>query len=134
MNIIKYITNRKYRFFLNKIKAVEKSIWEQQFKISKSRQVREGIRQDRDRAVENRGQMENRLKKEEDVKEKENLEEQIKKVSENISNLEHQMKMIDDQISGVVGNETTEGIVGILPTIESLSELKKMYKEHLKSI
>lgn len=141
MNIIKYITNKKYRFFVGKIRQVEKSIWELDFKINKSRQVREGVRQDRDRAVENKNHAQINMDKEEDKEKKKELEEQVKLNEDNIKRYEAQMKMIDDQIQGVAKQNPSEeypdgipAVVGILETIASYSELRKMYREYLKQI
>ena len=141
MNIIKYITNKKYRFFVGKISNVEKSIWELDFKISKSRQVREGVRQDRDRAVENKNHAQINVDKETDKDKKAELEQQVALNEDNIKRYEAQMKMIDDQIQGVAKQDPSEeypdgipAVVGILETIASLSELKLMYKEFLKQI
>lgn len=141
MNIIKYITNKKYRFFLKKIKNVDKSIWEYEFKISKSRQVREGIRKDRDRVVENKNHLETKISEEKDEKLKKGFEKDLEQSKEMIKKYEGQMKLIDDQINGVLkvepNDEYPDGIppqVGILETIESLTELKLMYNEYLKQI
>jgi len=134
MNIIKYAFNRKYRFFYDKYTKVEKSIWEHDFKILKSRQIREGVRQDRDREVENRNILETKLPKETDEKVKESLAEQLKVSTEKITRYEAQMKMVDAQINGVKPNDDNTGVVGVLETIESLSELRKMYREYFRNL
>ena len=141
MNILKYITNKKYRFFKAKIGEVNKTIWELDFKIAKSRQIREGVRQDRDRAVENKLHIVERLKNEKDKEKIKELEVEVAKNEENVKRYEAQMKMIDDQIQGAdqqsPSDEYPDGIpavVGILEKIKSFTELKLMYQEYLKQI
>jgi hypothetical protein len=135
------ILNKKQRFFKAKIEEVTKTIWELEFKIAKSRQIREGIRQDRDRAVENKGHVAERLKNEKDKDKIKELEEEVVKNEENVKRYEAQMKMIDDQIQGSdqknPSDEYPDGVpavVGILEKIKSFTELRTMYKEYLKQI
>lgn len=133
--------NKKKKFFKAKIEEVTKTIWELEFKIAKSRQIREGVRQDRDRAVENKGHVVERLKNEKDKEKIKELEEQVKLNEENIKRYEAQMKMIDDQIQGSdqqnPSDEYPDGVpavVGILEKIKSFTELRIMYQEYLKQL
>ncbi len=134
MNIIKYATNRKYRIFSKKIKDVNVSIWEFEFKIAKSRQVREGVRQDRDNAIESVLQIDTRLKVTTDEAEIEKMNKDKAIYTDNIQRYEAQMKMIDEQIRGVLAKDEDPGQQGILDTIKSLIELKQMYQSYLKEI
>lgn len=135
MNILKWLTNEKYRFFYAKIGAVQKSIWDLDFKIEKSRQVREGVRQDRDRAIESLNMINTRLKAEDiSPEEKEKLEQDLAIYTDNVSRYERQMKMIDGQIQGVPAQGENPGEQGILETIASYAELKAMYKHYLKNL
>lgn len=130
MNIIKWATNRKYRLFAKKIKNVQMTIWEFDFKVMKSQQIREGVRQDRERAVEALQQVEAQLK----AAPTPELEAQKKGFLDNIARYEKQMQMIDRQVQGFNGSETEEPVVGILEEIGSLSELREMYKQYLTTI
>ena len=135
MNILKWLTSRKYRFFYRIVLAVQYSMWDLDFKISKSRQVREGVRQDRDRAIENLNHLETALKNPEIAKEmKERMEEDQKAHAENVARYERQMKMIDDEITGVKAEGDNPGQQGMLETLESYAELKGMYKQFLTTI
>lgn len=130
------IFNRKYWFFKSKIKRVTYQIWELEFKISKSRQVREGVRQDRDRAIEASQQVTAQVQGATDTTSAEfaNLVHMLETSSDNVKRYEAQMKMVDDQINGSNGDETHEPIIGIVEQIKSLVELKEMYKQYLKEI
>lgn len=141
MNILKYLTSRKYRFFYKKVNDVQYSIWDMEFKIIKSREVREGVRQDRDRAIENIQMIEAALNNPNITEEYKAKAESDKAVyTDNVSRYEKQMKMIDDQIRGVKATPATEtdegnpGIQGITETVEAYIELRNNYKKVLTSI
>lgn len=129
---MKLFKGAKYKFFEKKIDAVQKTIWEFDFKVMKSRQVREGVRQDRDRAIEALQKIEAQLKGAPTPE----LEAQKKTMTENISRYESQMQMIDRQIMGYTPPEGTqeEPTVGISEEIGSLSELREMYKSYLTTL
>jgi hypothetical protein len=116
--------NKKRKFFTKKVEDVQASIWEYEFKIAKSEQVKEGIRLDRERAVQ---QLDSFKDKKENKKE-------IEAETENIRRYEAQMKMIDEQIYGVPANGEDPGRNGILDTIKSLTELRSMYKDYIKGL
>jgi len=127
--------NPKKKFFKEKIKQVTMTIWELEFKVEKSRQVREGIRQDRDRAIESILQIETLLKNPDNAPEqKEQGEKSLALFKDQASRFEAQIKMIDDQINGIPAEGENPGQQGILETIHGLVELKGMYKEYVKSL
>lgn len=126
--------NRKARFFKDKIDAVEKTGWEVEFKIAKARQVREGVRQDRDREVEALMNLNKAVEGEKDKEAKKQLQDRAAVVTENVTRFEKQMKMIDDQINGVVGSETQEMQIGLLEQLQSYAELKLMYQDYIKNL
>jgi hypothetical protein len=131
--MIKYITNKKYRFFCSKIKAVQRSIWELEFKIMKKREEREGFRLLRDRAVENKNQVEIKLKGA-DEKNKADLENQVKVNQQNIDKYEDALKVIDSEINGIPATEDREAVAGLLEMLEKYSSLRNLYKDYLKQI
>jgi predicted nucleic acid-binding Zn-ribbon protein len=126
--------NPKKRLFKKKIKDVQNSIWEFEFKVSKSRQVREGIRQDRDRQLEAAERVAATLKGEEDKAKIEALTKELTIFTENAKRFEQQMQMIDDQIQGIPAKDDNPGQQGINDTLKSLAELREMYKDHIKSL
>lgn len=134
MNIYKWLTNRKYRFFHKKLKGVQAAIWEHEFKIAKARQLREGIRQDRDHALATVANIDANLKTEKDAEKLKVLESDKAKLLDNAKRYEAQMKMVDNQISGVPAEGENPGENGILDTIKSYAELREMYKDYLTKV
>lgn len=134
MNYIKYATNRKYRIFAKKIKDVDATIWDFEFKVAKSRQVREGVRQDRDRAVEAALHVGRQLEAKPAGVDLKKLESDKAALEDNAKRYEAQMKMVDEQINGVPAKGVDPGQQGILDTIASLVELREMYKSYLNTI
>ena len=133
MNYYKWITNRQYRYFSRKVRDVQNSIWEYSFKVSKSRAIREGIRMDRDRAMQAAANVEDALKTAPADK-KEDLEKSLAGNKENATRYEAQMKMIDDQINGGAATQDNPAGIGILEQIKSLTELRLMYIDYLGRI
>lgn len=134
MNIFKWLFSRKYRIFKKKVRDVDVSLWEYEFKVSKSRQVREGVRQDRDRAVENVKRLEVIMKEEKDAQKLALYVVEKDKHADNAKRYEAQMKMIDEQVSGTPANDEGPGQEGIIGIMASLTELKKMYVDYLTKI
>lgn len=134
MNIFKYLTNKKYRFFSEKVVSVQRALWDLEFKVAKSRQVREGVRQDRDRAIEVQQHLTARIAQEKDEKIKKEYETQLADMVEKQKRYEQQMKMTDDQIAGSNGDETHEPVIGIIEQLNSYAELRNMYKDYRDAI
>lgn len=132
---MKYFT-KKYWFFRRKIRDVTYTIWETEFKISKSRQVREGVRQDRDRAMEGAHQMTAMLQGLTDTSTTQYADtaKQLEAQTENVRRYEAQMRMIDEQINGISANGENPGQQGILDMIKGYTELRSMYKDYLKQL
>lgn len=123
--------NKKKRFFKAKIDAVTKNIWDLEFKVEKTLQVREGVRQDRDKMKDAQFKIETELKTKPNDKK---LTDELAQVVDTINRYEKQMKMLDDQINGVPAHEDNPGENGINDTISSLAELRKMYQDYLRKI
>ena len=126
--------NTKRKFFKDKIVSVTKTMWDKEFKVSKARQIREGVRQDRDRAVEALQKVQAALKVSTDEAQKVELAKEEAGFTENIKRYESQMEMIDHQINGFPGTDVKEPVVGLLEELQSLAELKKMYKDYASKI
>lgn len=119
----------KTQFFKKKIDRVQYETWEVEFKLAKSRQIREGVRQDRDRAIEALGNIETALKT---APEDKKLLDEQSAFQDNIKRYEAQMEMLDKQVNGFQGDETHEPIIGLIEQLASLAELKSMYKSYIK--
>lgn len=131
MNIFKKLFNPKYRFFARKIKSVTKQIWDYEFKVEKTMQVKEGIRQDRDRMLDAKHKVEVALKATPDDK---NLMSEFEKIVDTIKRYELQMNMLDKQIDGVPAQGDNPGEEGVADIISSLAELRSMYKAYLSKL
>lgn len=134
MKVLKYLTSKKYRFFAKKVRDVQYNIWDLDFKVAKSRQVREGVRQDRDRCIEAVQNIETKIKEAKEGDDIQKLTAERDGIADNARRFEAQMKMIDDQIQGVPAEGTNPGQQGINDTIRSLAELRNMYREHMAQI
>lgn len=121
--------NKKKKFFKDKIKEVEKTLWDLDFKVFKARGMREESRQHRDRSVEQLNSVSSFVGKEKDPATLEKLEAEKKFFTEDVAKYEAQMKMIDDQING-----NNEGEQGILEVMKALGELKRMYTEYASQL
>lgn len=120
--------SQKNRLFKHKIKDVTNSIYELEFKIYKSRQMREESRLLRDRSIENVAQVKARLAAPKDKEEQKALEAELKAHEENVGKYEGQMKLIDEQING------TEEQSGLIDTLKGLTELREMYRDYRSRI
>jgi septal ring factor EnvC (AmiA/AmiB activator) len=118
----------KKQFFKKKIERVQYDTWELEFKLAKSRYIREGVRQDRDRAIEALNNIEAALKAEPTDRKK--VEAERDALLENVKRYEAQMDMIDKQINGYEGDDTHEPVIGLIEQLASLAELKSMYKSY----
>lgn len=131
MNILKKLFDPKYRFFVRKIKSVTRQIWDLEFKVEKTLQIREGIRQDRDRMLDAQHKVNAAFKATPNDKK---LEKDLTDITDTIKRYEAQMKMLDQQIEGGVATEENPSGSGINELIGSLAELRRMYKDYLKKI
>ncbi len=120
--------------FAKKISDVQISIWELDFKVAKSRQIREGVRQDRERAVEALQQVTAKLAGTANETDKAALQKEADGFTENVRRYEAQIKMIDEQIVGKPAAGEDPGVEGINDRIRALSELREMYKQYLTTI
>lgn len=131
MNIIKWLTSKKYRLFTQKIKDVQVSIWETDFRIFKARQLREESRSSRDNAMQALvavGEALSKAPKDEKLlADKATLEAQVK-------GFEAQMFLIDTQIQGVKGVADVEDQTGYMDVLTGLASLREQYKSYLTQI
>lgn len=121
----------KKSFFKREMTRVKKQIWDTEFKIEKTLQIREGIRRDRDGLVDQRHKLEAAFKATPNDKQ---IEADLKEVNDTISRYERQMKMLDNQIQGVPAEGEDPGENGLNDTIASLSELKMMYEQYIAKL
>ncbi len=119
----------KKSYFKAKLKTLTRQMWELEFKIDKTLQVREGIRQDRDKILDAQHKIEAALKANPTD---EALLKEKAMIDDNILRYERQMKMLDDEIHGVQATSVEEpGKEGINDTLATLAELKKMTEQYI---
>lgn len=123
--------NKKKKFFKHKVRAVTKQIWDFEFKVEKTLQIREGIRQDRDRLIDAKHKNDAALKA---TPKDEKLLKEAAEIADTIKRYESQMKMLDDQITGGAVSEENPAGIGINEQISSLAELRKMYQDYILKI
>lgn len=133
MKIFKYITNRKYRLFIRKIRAAQESIWDIEFKLYKARQLREESRLARDRANDSLFKVNEALKTAKGDVQKQ-LEEEKTQIEAQVRGYEAQIDLVDMQIKGVHGSDQYEEQNGIIETLEGLASLREQYKDFASKI
>lgn len=132
--MLKQLFNKKYKLFAKKIRDVQNSMWELEFKIHKARQMREDARLRRDRAVEAIHQINKQLETEKDKDKIQQLNTDKQQNEAFQKSYESQMRMIDEQIQGVEETPDSPSQVGLNETLKGLAELRQMYKDYIKTI
>lgn len=125
----------KKEHFKSKLDGVEKMIYDFEFKIFKTKEIREDVRKEYDfmksRIATLTSQIENFMGK----AEKARLEDDKVRAERDVARFEQQMKNLDIEIYGIKPSaENPDGVSGIVDQIESLRELKGMLKSWIKSL
>lgn len=132
--------NTKKKYFKQKLNGVQKMIWDYEFKLSKTRMIRELERKEYDNLMAKLDALERQIKSQ---KENSTLEEgEIKRLEDNKVILERDIQRkkdilgaLDTEIQGSKPtNENQEGVQGIMQYIDGLQELKQMIKEYIKTL
>lgn len=126
--------NQKKKYFKLKARNVQKMIWDLEFKIFKVRELREGIRLDRDRALETVHALDAEIKRDHEPETLKELEAQKKLHQENAERFEKQLKMLDVEIEGQPAEGDNPGVQGINDQLAGLRELVKMINEYLREL
>jgi len=133
-------TNKKKKYFIDKLDAVEKTIWDLEFKRTKTRSIREEVRVEYDTTKARLELINNQIKEQ---KEKPTMPEgDIKRLDDekilierDLLRYESQMKSMDLEVSGSQPNKDyPDGVIGIDHQLESLRELKGMIKEYIATL
>ena len=136
--VLTHLPTSKRQHFKQKLAGTQKMIWDLEFKVFKTREVREDIRKEYDQMkarIHNLEQQITQFPKEKDPAEKARLEDDKVRAEANRDRYERQMKMIDNEIDGLKpSSENPDGATGIMEQIDSLQELKGMLTDWLKRI
>lgn len=128
----------KKAHFKNKLLGTYRLIWDLEFKVFKTKEIREGIRQEYDNMSSRIASLEDQIKNwpsDKDQGEKARLEDQKVIAARDRDRFQHQMASLDAEVHGLKpSNENPNGMVGILEQIDSLRELAGMLKDHIKTL
>ena len=130
-------TSRKAHF-KQKLDGVQKMIWDLEFKVHKTRDIREEIRQEYDfmnsRLATLDGQIE-AFPADGNIDEKKRIEDQKVLATRDRDRLQNQMKQLDLEVEGSKPTqEYPEGVTGINSQVESLRELTEMLSAWIKTL
>lgn len=131
--ILRIINERKW--YLKKVMhSVEQAMWVEEFKIYSAAQIREGVRQDRDRQLDAQVNATKALAEEKDKERIAVITDDLKAIAENIARYDAQLNMIDREINGAPSDPTTgdPGEQGHNDNLAMLAARRDLYKEYLK--
>lgn len=143
MNIIKYLTNWKYRYFRKKLRGVQFMIADLEFKRAKTRMIREEIRQEYDNQKSKLMVLETQIESEESKPDEFKMEkgefarlgDQKVLLENDIEKFTQQMKGLDLEIAGSKPTaEFHDGVQGINDRLDALRELVGMLHDYIKSL
>ena len=140
-----YLVHRKVSkraYFKGKLQGVDRAVWDLTFKIFKTREIREGVRRDRDdrkMKLETLGErivIESKTGglKETNIDEFKRLEDQKVLLERDVKRYEDQMRMLDVELEGERPSGDIVGSPGINDQIDSLVELREMLKDWVKRV
>mgnify|MGYP001574832216 CR=1 FL=1 len=110
-------------------------IWDLEFKVFKTREIREDVRREYDQSKSRLSILEEQITnwpKDKDEGDRKRLEDQVVLLKRDVERFEAQMKQLDLEVNGAKPSmEYPDGVQGINHQIDSLQELKGMLKEWL---
>lgn len=130
----------KKRYFKDKLKGVQKMIWDFEFKRFKTDELYEEIREERDNQKSKLSVLLARIESEKanptmESGEIARLDDDKVRLEKSIENLESQMNAINLELHGSKKCvEYPDGLSGVDQTIDSLYELVGMMKSYIKKI
>lgn len=122
--------NTKKKHFKRKLKNLDKTIWDLEFKKQQAGVLREKIRLDRDNKLNHRNMVEAKLKE----NKTEELEKALTEANDTLTRFEAQLKMIDEQIQGGTPTQEDPSGEGVMGQIARLYELKKMVIDYIATL
>lgn len=136
--ILSYTPANKKDYYKQRLDAVERQIWDLEFKIFKSKEIREDVRKEFDSTKSRIESLKTQFKnwpKDRPEGDKKRVEDDILRAERDLQRYEAQLKQIDLEIEGSKPtNEYPDGVIGATHNIDSLNELKKMLQDFIKEI
>lgn len=122
--------------FKAKLKATRQMRWDLEFKVFKTKEIREGVREQYDNAKAKLFNLEKQRDAIEAGKpERDPLQKDIDVLTEDAKRYEGQIKSLDIEVAGAVpGPEFPDGIIGLTDQIDSLRELETMLEDHIATL
>lgn len=142
MNVLKYLFNWRYRYFVKKGKAVEKMAMDLEFKRFKTLEIREDVRREYDHKRSRKEILAQEIEKESkpgglketNVDEFNRLNDQMDLLNRDIERHQAQMQDLDNQVNGLPKSaENPEGVQGIKQQLDALRELKEMIRDYVRT-
>lgn len=128
----------KKSHFKQKRGGVEKMIWDLEFKIFKTREIREDVRKEYDQAKSRLSILQEQIDNwppDKDEGDKKVLEDKLVLLKRDIERFEAQLKSLDLEVEGSVPTKDyPDGVQGIKHQIDSLRELKLMLRDWIKDL
>lgn len=126
----------KKQHFENKLAGVQRMIYDLEFKIFKTKEIREGVRAEYDQMMARIDALDTQLKNPSLSKEdKGAIEDNKVRVERDVQRLKNQIASLDVEIHGQrQTNETPDGIAGIEDEIGALRELQGMLKDWIAKL
>lgn len=134
--VMVYKKPSKKGYFKKRLAETKKLEWDMEFKVFKTREVREDVRKEYARAKARLHGLEEQIKnwpENKDKGEKARLEDQVVLTNRDIERYEAQMAQMDLEIEGSKPtNEYPNGLEGISHQLDSLKEVQSMLKDWIK--
>lgn len=125
----------KKRHFKMKLAGTEKMIYDLEFKVYKTKEIREQIREEYDFMCSRIHGYEEQLKGKLDKEDKKVVENTLEKAKTDRDRLKAQVEHLDIEINGTTPNERyPDGVTGTYQQIDSLRELTGMLKSWIKNV
>lgn len=128
----------KKRYFNGKLQGTRQMKWDLEFKVFKTREIREEIRQQYDQMLSRiegyKQQLEN-WPAEQPEEEKKRVEDLKVLAERDAERYMKQMQMLDAEVDGLKPtSDNPAGQVGVSEQIDSLHEVESMLKDYLKTL
>lgn len=124
--------------FKQRLQGTRNTIWDLQFKVFKTREIREEIRNEYDMMKSRLATLEQQIANfptDKDQGDKARLEDDVVRAKRDADRFLAQMKELDLEVEGSKKtNEHPDGVTGITQNIDSLRELEAMLKDYIKSL
>lgn len=143
MNILKWVSNPKYRYLVKKKKRMRFVIWDTELSMFKAKELREEAREGYDNCKSRINMMQEKIKTERLKDAKDRIEEgEIARVEDDIVRMEkerdghlEEMQRLDIEVSGEKPNvDNPEGKDGNMQTLNKLRELEELVRDYIKLI